>query len=285
MKNQPSDILREKLDKIEFHIQTLIEGSTSQKIHKSNLRKSLAHGLVEAMRNHLTTWEDGRISAPHQYRIFINPSQGKTWIPDQYLLDELAEVIKDAGHSAGINFLATPDLRVIADYNLSVDEFRIELPSSERATSKTTYLSKTTLPKGTKRTKELHLAEAYLIINAKENVYLKQPVINIGRSSTNHIIIDDPRVSRSHAQLRQIKGQYVLFDLSSKGGTFVNGTRVSQTTLNSGDVISLAGIAVIYVNDPSENGTNTETVRINLSERSNDQGESSLKSSSDGSKE
>jgi pSer/pThr/pTyr-binding forkhead associated (FHA) protein len=65
----------------------------------------------------------------------------------------------------------------------------------------------------------------------------------------NQLIIDDPRVSRNHAQLRAIKGRFVVFDLNSTGGTFVNGQRASQTVLYPGDVISLAGVALIFGQD------------------------------------
>jgi pSer/pThr/pTyr-binding forkhead associated (FHA) protein len=59
-------------------------------------------------------------------------------------------------------------------------------------------------------------------------------------------VVDDHRVSRDHAQLRAVRGKYILFDLSSTGGTFVNGQRVNQKTLNPLDVISLAGVALVY---------------------------------------
>lgn len=78
---------------------------------------------------------------------------------------------------------------------------------------------------------------------------LTQSVINIGRRLDNHIVIDDPRVSRRHAQLRAIRGWYILFDLNSTGGTYVNGQRVTQSILYPGDVISLAGVPLIYGQD------------------------------------
>jgi len=78
---------------------------------------------------------------------------------------------------------------------------------------------------------------------------LNEAVVNIGRRLENQLVIDDPRVSRNHAQLRAIKGRFVLFDLNSTGGTFVNGQRTSQTVLYPGDVISLAGVALIFGQD------------------------------------
>jgi pSer/pThr/pTyr-binding forkhead associated (FHA) protein len=65
----------------------------------------------------------------------------------------------------------------------------------------------------------------------------------------NTLVIDDPRISRNHAQLRAIKGRYIIFDLNSTGGTFVNGQRTSQSVLYPGDVISLAGVPLVFGQD------------------------------------
>ncbi len=83
---------------------------------------------------------------------------------------------------------------------------------------------------------------------------LDRSVINIGRRPDNQMVIDDPRVSRVHSQLRAIKGRYVIFDLDSAGGTFVNSQRISQYTLLPGDVISLAGFPMVYGQDTAEPG-------------------------------
>ena len=90
---------------------------------------------------------------------------------------------------------------------------------------------------------------AFLIIEGVKVHPLHEAVVNIGRRLENQLVIDDPRVSRNHAQLRAIKGRFVLFDLNSTGGTFVNGQRTSQTVLYPGDVISLAGVALIFGQD------------------------------------
>ncbi len=94
-------------------------------------------------------------------------------------------------------------------------------------------------------------AEAFLIVAGEQVFPLTQPVINIGRSTANHLVIADGRVSRQHAQLRSIGGRYILFDLEATGGTFVNGQRVAQTMLFPGDVISLAGVEIIFGGEPS----------------------------------
>ena len=49
--------------------------------------------------------------------------------------------------------------------------------------------------------------------------------LNIGRDSTNEVTINDAEVSRHHARLTFQGGKYVLEDLGSTNGTFVNGQR------------------------------------------------------------
>ncbi len=94
-------------------------------------------------------------------------------------------------------------------------------------------------------------ANAFLIVEGGRIFPLSQVVINIGRRVDNHLTIEDPRVSRLHAQLRVIKGQFVLFDLNSTGGTSVNGKRIKKASLNPGDVVSLAGVLLVYGQDAS----------------------------------
>jgi pSer/pThr/pTyr-binding forkhead associated (FHA) protein len=88
--------------------------------------------------------------------------------------------------------------------------------------------------------------DAFVIVNGVKVIPLTLPVIKIGRRVENNLVLDDPRVSRYHAELRAINGRYVLFDLNSSGGTFINGVKVTQSILYPGDVISLAGVDLVY---------------------------------------
>jgi pSer/pThr/pTyr-binding forkhead associated (FHA) protein len=90
----------------------------------------------------------------------------------------------------------------------------------------------------------------FLILEGKRHINLAEPAVSIGRALDNDVIIEDPRVSRHHAQLRQRYGHYVLYDLDSAGGTRINGYPIEECVLHSGDVISLAGVEIIYGEDP-----------------------------------
>jgi pSer/pThr/pTyr-binding forkhead associated (FHA) protein len=63
--------------------------------------------------------------------------------------------------------------------------------------------------------------------------------LTIGRDSANEIVINDAEVSRRHARLTFQGGKYVLEDLGSTNGTFVNGQRLAgPRVLKSGEVVS-----------------------------------------------
>jgi hypothetical protein len=61
----------------------------------------------------------------------------------------------------------------------------------------------------------------------------------VGRSVDNEIVLVDDRVSRRHGQVTTRHGALVYTDLGSTNGSFVNGTRVTEIALGSGDVVRL----------------------------------------------
>ncbi len=79
--------------------------------------------------------------------------------------------------------------------------------------------------------------------------------LNIGRDSSNEITINDAEVSRRHARLTFQGGKYVLEDLGSTNGTFVNGQRLAgPRVLKAGEVVSFGEQIVLVfevtTNDP-----------------------------------
>jgi pSer/pThr/pTyr-binding forkhead associated (FHA) protein len=69
---------------------------------------------------------------------------------------------------------------------------------------------------------------------------LSKEVTLMGRDVTNDISLGDPEVSRQHARLTRTPGGYVLEDLGSTNGSFVNGERlVAPRVLASGDLLGL----------------------------------------------
>jgi pSer/pThr/pTyr-binding forkhead associated (FHA) protein len=77
---------------------------------------------------------------------------------------------------------------------------------------------------------------------------LDKPSYVIGREAGNDLVIEDPQVSRRHAQLTQQGNSYLIEDIGSTNGTFVNGKRVTAPTLlANGDMLGLADTVIIAV--------------------------------------
>jgi pSer/pThr/pTyr-binding forkhead associated (FHA) protein len=97
--------------------------------------------------------------------------------------------------------------------------------------------------------------------------------ISIGRSTTNDIILDDVRVSRSHAQLVFGAQGVTLVDLGSSNGTRINGARIERAALTPEDTISLGNQQLRYlVDDPSEDvGLTVIDTQMQLDQTINDE--------------
>ena len=68
-----------------------------------------------------------------------------------------------------------------------------------------------------------------------------QAQLTIGRSSTCELVLADDTVSRRHAELRAYDGCWLLRDLGSSNGTWINGRRVFEAEVRPGDVVQLGG--------------------------------------------
>ena len=80
-------------------------------------------------------------------------------------------------------------------------------------------------------------------------LHANQGAVSIGREAGNAIQVDDHEVSRRHAEIRRVGDGYVLGDLKSSNGTFVNDTRIERSELSSGDRIRLGRTILIYAKD------------------------------------
>ncbi len=88
----------------------------------------------------------------------------------------------------------------------------------------------------------------------------------VGRDSSSAVAINDAEISRKHARLTFQGGKYVLEDLGSTNGTFVNGQRVaSPVVLKSGDVVSFGEqIVLMYESLSSDAGATMAASRRSI---------------------
>jgi hypothetical protein len=73
--------------------------------------------------------------------------------------------------------------------------------------------------------------------NAPPVVVISNSDFHVGRSSQNHLSVNDIQVSRVHIRIRGAQGQWFIQDQNSSSGTFVNGSRIQAQPLKDGDNI------------------------------------------------
>jgi adenylate cyclase len=78
---------------------------------------------------------------------------------------------------------------------------------------------------------------------------LEKPRISLGRRGDNDIVLEDIYVSRAHAAVEKKGVFYYIRDQQSRYGTFVNGTRVTETRLDYGDEIQLGNTVITFVDE------------------------------------
>ena len=251
--------MKARLDYIESRLQSLIE-KTVQRFGVDTTWHPLAHQLVIAMQGNLKTKNNprpiegdphisevtGRLVAPQNYVILLNPQDLSIWQSNAGLLNLLRNTLEEAAQEAGVLFEGPPTIRMVADAIIEPGDIHVEALNPPHIFGATGSLP--LFPGKIREINDPRPHNAFLIVY-ETTFPLRLAVVNIGRRSDNHLIIDDPRVSRTHAQLRAVQGHYIIFDLNATGGTYVNGQRVTQYILAPGDVISLAGVPVIYGED------------------------------------
>jgi hypothetical protein len=234
------------LKQLEARLQALIEVHLVSALPGYNVETLVIQKLVSAMNDNLI--EKGNLKiAPNVYTIIAHPTMAAK-LQDSRLLEVIIESLIIVGSEVGLEFETSPTLSINTKNDLSVDTITV-LASHQVGPAPDTVGMTPVQNAPADENSETMPDNAFLIINGIKLFPLKMNVINIGRRLDNQLVIDDPRISRSHAQLRAIKGRFVIFDLNSTGGTYVNGQRTSQTVLYPGDVISLAGVPLVFGQD------------------------------------
>lgn len=188
---------------------------------------------------------EGKAAVVYEVRLStVDWTDVTTQNPD--LAESLADYIVALSQRGGLTLIEHPQVVVTADPALSRYQVRIHARQRPHEAGYTTELRPSTAIAG-EIMEAITAVDAYLIIEGRRHIPLKRPLINIGRRTDNDIVLDAPTISRHHAQIRWRYGRFVLYDLSQRPGrTLVNGQPVKESVLQSGDVITLSNISLIY---------------------------------------
>jgi len=235
-----------KLDQLEAKLQALVEDQLTSILPGLKNEDRVIQKLASALKQNIIEHKDKKLVAPNVFTLIVGNDSAPMW-REPRAIDALKNIISSAGGDVGLKFESQPTITITTDDSYTPEEVSIIASHKLEPVEDTKGMATKTQndPESNNTIPE----NAFLIVEGVKVHPLKETVVNIGRRLENHLVIDDPRISRNHAQLRAIKGRFVLFDLNSTGGTFVNGQRTSQTVLYPGDVISLAGVSLIFGQD------------------------------------
>ncbi len=223
---------------LEQRLQGFVE-SLANLLPDKNPVRDLVHKLVKCMRENLYSDVNNQTFAPGSYQIHVTPATAASLEQIPSWMQGLEKTLKQVALENEIRF-SSPLRFEIIPYADATESTIVSCNQPNKKVEETAAMSSTAHPNQEKA------LNAFFLVNGQTTYPIRETVINIGRRSDNQLVIDDPRVSRVHAQLRIQTDRAILFDLNSTGGTFVNGTRINQATLNAGDVVSLAGFPLIF---------------------------------------
>jgi hypothetical protein len=245
---------------IEQRLERIFEGVFGRAFRTNVQPVELARKLAKEMDEHRST-SVTRVYVPNEYTIYLSPGDREQFEGyENSLVSELEEYLSE--HAARENYalLTAPRILFETDDDLGVGEFGIATrmaqygrPAGEDAPVEAPARGATMVYKPrTQPTEAASLADlgverevAVLEWNGRRSILEKQRSV-LGRSRDADVQIEDPNVSRRHAEIVQEGSTYWLVDLGSTNGTEVDGRRVQRVRLDDGSRFTLGETTVTF---------------------------------------
>jgi hypothetical protein len=205
------------LQQFERRLERLVEGAFAKAFRGQLQPVELGRRLTREMDLHRSVGVRGLI-APNHFDIFLaTPDYERFESFGDVLNRELVEAVREHAAAERYLFLGPIEIVIHEDPDLSTSTFAIESEVREGEGGPSDWL---VLPDGRK-------------------VGIADEVVTIGRLPECAVVLDDPNVSRRHAQLRREGQHVVVVDLGSTNGTKVNGIPVREQRLSPGDSVTV----------------------------------------------
>ncbi len=234
---------RAPLSKFEKQVQELVEGTFGRllggQIEPQAIAIKLARALEESSYN-----SDGQIA--NTFQVYIHPADFG-FIAQNFpeIEHALANYLVQLAGKANLPLTDLPTVSLADDDLLQQQQIRVVATYDPSRDSTNTRLHRRRLLDEAVR-EAIATIDAFLVINGEQHVPLDLPMITLGRRVDNDIIIDSPTVSRKHAQIRWRYNHFIIYDMGSRAGVRVNGTKVRECVLQPGDVIQMSSTTLVY---------------------------------------
>ena len=238
------------LRNLEAKLEGLFEGAFSRTFKSRVQPVEIARKLAKEMQDNKSV-SISRTYVPNQYVVWLSDDDRKQFEGyEDGLKKELSDYLLEHARNEGLALLTRPSVDFQTDERLHLGEFGIQAmlvrpPEEERPEAEPEpvdfgHTMVYSVDRDARRMEPPANASgrAMLVGGGKRTVLSGSRVV-IGRSQDCDLTLDDPNVSRRHAELRREGGGWMVADLGSTNGVKVNGRRVSEQPLSPGDEIVL----------------------------------------------
>ena len=249
------------LKNLENKIAGLVEGTFSRAFRSEVRPVEIARKLAREMEEH-KSFSVSRTYAPNEYRVFLSPRDRERFAGyEAALTAELAGYLLEHARRERLTLLSRPVIEFETDERLGLGEFgiqtRVAQPDDEPVSAPVeagsgrtmVYSNAERLAEPLRDQGPTHPARApkvLLLVDGKR-VVVGPAGATLGRGRHCDVVLNDPNVSREHAEIRPRGGSWVLTDLGSTNGSELNGRRIdSSEVLRDGDEIELGESAMTF---------------------------------------
>src|SRR3954451_24927358 len=247
------------LRNLESKLAGLVEGTFSRAF-KSEVRPvEIARKLAREMDEH-TVQSLSRVYAPNEYAVWLSPDDRAQFEGyEDELARELSGYLLEHARRERIALVTQPTITFKTDERLRLGESGIQArlvrpPAHEEEHPSQGDEGHTMVYSVAERVSEPlrepdpRRATARLRYEGRSEVLGSAGAV-LGRSRDCDVVLDDPNVSRHHAEVRPSGGSWIVNDLGSTNGVQVNGRRLEPArpeSLKPGDVIELGTSSVTF---------------------------------------
>jgi len=245
------------LKNIENKIAGLVEGTFSRAF-KSEVRPvEIARKLAREMEEH-KTFSVSRVYVPNEYAVYLSPQDRDRFADyEGALAKELSGYLLEHARREKLALLSRPAIEFRMDDRLRLGEFGIQArmvqpPEEERPAPGRGEMGHTMVYSAAERLEEpledrRGAAGTALVLVDGRRMVLEGPRAVVGRSRECEIVVDDPNVSRKHAEIERAADGWAVRDLDSTNGVIVNGRRiVAPHPLSPGDRMEIGTSEIVF---------------------------------------
>ncbi len=249
------------LKNIENKIAGLVEGTFSRAF-KSEVRPvEVARKLAREMEEH-KTFSVSRVYVPNEYAVYLSPQDRERFADyEGALAKELSGYLLEHARREKLALLSRPVIEFRMDDRLRLGEFGIQArmvqpPDEERSAALSGAargeMGNTMVYSAAERLDEpledrRGAAGTALVVVDGRRMVLDGATAVVGRSRSCDIVVDDPNVSRKHAEIERVPDGWAIRDLDSTNGVIVNGRRiVAPHALRPGDRMEIGTSEIVF---------------------------------------